>query len=218
MYDFIRGPFAWAALIIFVIGTIFQLVRYFSLSKKAGIVHYKTIPAQKTPESAVQLPFMARVKLTILGVSPVTVITSTVFHVLLIITPIFLVAHGVLTDVAWGFSIPAFSEGFSDFLTIVVMICGAYFLLRRIFSARVRAITTLYDYIIWVIAFAPFITGFMAYHHMFNYNVMITLHIFFGGLMLIAIPFTKLVHMFYFFINRFLMKSEHTFGKGSRTW
>ena len=39
-----------------------------------------------------------------------------------------------------------------------------------------------------------------------------------GELMLIAIPFTKIYHMVFFFIGRFVLIHQHTLGKGSRTW
>jgi hypothetical protein len=44
------------------------------------------------------------------------------------------------------------------------------------------------------------------------------LHMLFGELMLITIPFTKLIHMIFFFLNRFLIVNEHTLGKGSRVY
>jgi nitrate reductase gamma subunit len=47
----------------------------------------------------------------------------------------------------------------------------------------------------------------------------ILLHMLAGEIMLMAIPFTKLVHMPFFFINRFLLVHENTFGAGgSRIW
>jgi nitrate reductase gamma subunit len=104
-------------------------------------------------------------------------------------------------------------------LTILVIAGGVFFLLRRIFLARVRAISTVYDYVVLLIATTPFITGFLAYHHFFDYDTVILLHILAGEIMLMAVPFTKLVHMPYFFINRFVLVHENTLGAGgSRTW
>ena len=96
---------------------------------------------------------------------------------------------------------------------------GVYFLCRRLFRARVRAIPSAYDYVVLFFATAPFITGFMAYHHFLDYDTVILLHMLAGEIMLMAIPFTKLVHMPFFFINRFVMIHENTFGTGgSRIW
>jgi nitrate reductase gamma subunit len=103
-------------------------------------------------------------------------------------------------------------------LTLVVLICGAYFLGRRLFLARVRAITTAYDYLILLIAIAPFLTGYFAYHQWFDYDAVMTLHILAGEVMLITIPFTKLGHMLFFFLYRFFIGNEYSFVRGSRTW
>jgi hypothetical protein len=45
-----------------------------------------------------------------------------------------------------------------------------------------------------------------------------TLHILSGEIMLIALPFTKLGHMLFFFLYRFLIGSEYSFVRGTRTW
>ena len=53
----------------------------------------------------------------------------------------------------------------------------------------------------------------------FDYDTVIVLHILAGEIMLMAVPFTKLVHMPYFFINRFVLVHENTLGAGgNRTW
>jgi len=105
-----------------------------------------------------------------------------------------------------------------DMLTACVIICGIIFVLRRLLSDRVRSITTPYDYVILCLAMLPFVTGFLAYHQLFNYQIMVIAHMISGELMLIAIPYTKLVHMIYFFLNRCFIGSEYSFGKGSRYW
>jgi nitrate reductase gamma subunit len=101
---------------------------------------------------------------------------------------------------------------------VIVLICGAYFLGRRLFLARVRAISSIYDYVILLIAVAPFLTGFLAYHQWWDYKTVIFLHILTGEIMLITLPFTKLGHMLFFFLYRFFIGSEYSFVRGSRTW
>jgi nitrate reductase gamma subunit len=158
-------------------------------------------------------------KLSIAGVNPFMTIVSTIFHVLLIGMPIFVLGHNILLDNAFGVSIISLSESVSDFLTIVVIVCAGIFLYRRLFLDRVKAITTWADYLFLFLAAAPFITGFFAYHQVFeNYKLIISLHIISGELMLMAVPFTKFVHMIYLVIIRFTVKSEYSLGKGNRTW
>jgi nitrate reductase gamma subunit len=135
------------------------------------------------------------------------------------LTPFFVLGHNVLLDVAWHASLPSLPEVVGDGFTIVVIAGGLFFLLRRVFLDRVRAISTPYDYLVLFIATAPFVTGFLAYHHLFDYDTVIVLHMLAGEIMLMAVPFTKLVHMPYFFINRFVLVHENTLGAGgSRIW
>jgi nitrate reductase gamma subunit len=155
---------------------------------------------------------------TILAVSPVTIIVSTVFHVLLIFVPLFLLGHNELIELALGISLPSVSEHASDLLSFLVLLCCAFFLYRRIFLARVRAITSFYDYLVLALATVPFLSGFLAYHQIYDYRMMMIIHMLSGELMIMAIPFTKLTHMIFFFLNRFLVVNEHTLGKGSRSW
>ena len=145
-------------------------------------------------------------------------IMTFVFHVFLIAVPIFLLGHNMVLDQSWGLSLLSLPESITDILTVVVLICAAFFLARRLFLARVRAITTTYDYVILLIAAAPFLTGYFAYHQWFNYDTVMTLHILAGEVMLITIPFTKLGHMLFFFLYRFLIGSEYSFAKGARAW
>ena len=83
---------------------------------------------------------------------------------------------------------------------------------------RVQALSTPYDYLLLFITVAPFLTGFFAYHQWFDYKTVILLHILAGEVMLIAIPFSKLGHMVFFFFIRILLGSEFSFWRGNRSW
>jgi nitrate reductase gamma subunit len=176
-------------------------------------------PQAKSKFSLDDLPeLIEKLKLTVLGTSPVTIIVSFIFHCCLIIVPLFLLAHNILIEDAIGFSLFSFSEKTTDGLTVVFLLCGLYFLTRRLFLPRVRAITTFYDFVILSITVAPFLTGFLAYYQLFDYRTIIILHMLAGELMLVAIPFTKVFHMIFFFVGRFVLVNQHTIGRGSRTW
>ncbi len=223
MYDLVRGPLVWVAFTVFIVGTIYQVVRFYSMSRKQTPFRLTKPtggpPKTEEPPAEPLLTFGQRLRLSIAGTSPVMITVTTVIHILLVLTPLFVLGHNVLWDLAWGISPPSLSETVTDVLTLIVIGGGVYFLGRRLFMARVRAITSAYDYVILAIATAPFITGFLAYRHLFDYDTVILLHMLAGEIMLIAIPFTKLVHMPFFFINRFLLVHENSFGTGgSRIW
>lgn len=224
VYDFVRGPMVWISFLIFILGTCFQIFKFLSMTSIRESVKLKPGPANILPkrkeEDEPKTDWFLKLKLSIAGVNPFMVIVTTVFHVLLVLMPLFVLGHNILWDNAVGFSLFSLSEEISDSLTLVVIICALIFLYRRLFSERVKAITTYADFIFLLLAAAPFVTGYLAYHQVFagSYKLIITLHMISGELMLMAVPFTKFVHMIYFFIVRYFVVSEWSLGKGDRTW
>jgi hypothetical protein len=65
---------------------------------------------------------------------------------------------------------------------------------------------------------APFLTGFLAHEAIYDYNILIFLHILSAEILLILIPFSKFFHMVFFFIGRFLVINEHSLGTPNRSW
>jgi nitrate reductase gamma subunit len=219
MVDFIRGQLISISLLVFILGLIYQLIQFFRLTKEKEWVYppLEVKSEKKTAGKWVSL-CLASLNGTMWKTYPVMTVMTSVFHVFLIVVPIFLLGHNMLLDQSWGVSLWSLPESVTDILTLVVVICVAFFLARRLFLARVRAITTLYDYVVLLIALAPFLTGYFAYHQWFNYDTVITLHILAGEVMLITIPFTKLGHMLFFFLYRFLIGNEYSFARGARAW
>jgi nitrate reductase gamma subunit len=219
MVDFIRGPLVIIAFGIFILGLVFQFIQFFRLTKKKEWVYppLEVKSEKKTAWKWVAFCFVS-LKGTLWKTDPLTTIMTSVFHVCLIAVPIFLLGHNVLLDQSWGLSFLNLPELMTDVLTVVVLVCVAFFLGRRLFLPRVRAITTAYDYLILLIAAAPFLTGHFAYHQWFHYETVMTIHILAGEVMLITIPFTKLGHMLFFFLYRFFIGNEYSFARGARAW
>lgn len=220
-YDFIRGPLVWIAFIVFILGTLLQVFRFSALIRKQDMIKLKPGPGgfiSNTPSNDKKDWFMW-LKLSIAGVNPFMTIVSLIFHSLLIIMPVFVLGHNILLDNAFGISMVSLPEKISDFLTLVIILCTMIFLYRRIFFDRLKVITNYEDYLFLALAAAPFITGYLAYHQVFlNYKLVISFHILSGELMLMAVPFTKFIHMIYFFMVRFFVAGEYSLGKGDRTW
>ena len=219
MVDFIRGQLISIALIIFILGLIFQLIQFFKLTRKKEWV-YPPLEIKSEKKSAGQWVSVCFSSLngTLWKTDPLVTIATSVFHVFLVGVPIFLLGHNLLLDQSWALRLWSLPESMTDVFTLVVLICLAFFLARRLFLARVRAITTLYDYVVLLIVAAPFLTGYFAYHQWFHYETVMTIHILAGEVMLITIPFTKLGHMLFFFLYRFFIGNEYSFAKGARAW
>jgi nitrate reductase gamma subunit len=215
IYNLVRGPFVWIAFLVFIGMSVYKVRRLYLMAKNEKVVlpSIKKVAARRSILHWI-LPFGSR---NWRNRWPVT-ITTFVFHIGLVFTPIFLLSHNVLWYESWGISWWSLPENVADIMTLMVIVTSIIFLMRRIFAPEVRFVTSSDDLLILAISFFPFLTGFLAYHSLLlPYKPMVILHILFGGSMLIAIPFTRLAHMFYFFMTRALMGSQ-TAGWGGKDW
>jgi nitrate reductase gamma subunit len=144
--------------------------------------------------------------------------TSFLFHLCLLITPIFALGHVMLWDQSWGISWWTLPDSITNLMTFVVVITGMIFILRRIAYPQVRYVTSWKEYLLVILAVAPYATGLMAYYHTFDYDTVIVVHMWTGALWLIAIPFTWLSHMFYFPFTRSYMGSEFGYVRNAKDW
>ncbi len=104
-------------------------------------------------------------------------------------------------------------------MTLTVIFCSILFIARRIILPEVRFVTSASDYILIAIVAAPFITGFIAHHQLFfHYRLMVILHILFGEIMLMAIPFTRLSHMLFFWLTRGYMGTDFGAVRDAKDW
>ncbi|MBI9089586.1 MAG: hypothetical protein JEZ12_10255 [Desulfobacterium sp.] len=226
IFDFINGPMVWFSFICFFAGTLYQVIAFYSLSKsRARHPRYQQktdLTRKREPEildrNSLSYRF-AMFRLTVFGRDPGMMLTTTIFHVTLLLTPFIVLAHNILLDLSMGISFPSLSEGATDCLILVVLACCVFFLARRLLVPQVRAITTPSDFLMLLMVAAPFLTGILACHQIGNYDIMISAHVVSGEIMIMALPFTRFIHMIYFFINRFILIHENTLGKGgSRVW
>jgi nitrate reductase gamma subunit len=223
MVDFIQGPLAVITFLVFGGGLTFQVVRCYRLSRSIQRPSATLIDADGTSRSQpqpVSLAFKLRaLKHTIIGAHPIMMGVTLLFHVCALLVPLFVMAHNIMLDSAWGLSLPSLPDAVADTGTLLVILAGLFFLGRRLLSKRVRAISGPQDYLLLLIATAPFVTGYLAYHQIGDYRTMAILHILSGEILLITAPFSKLVHMVFFFFGRFLVVHENNLGRvASRVW
>jgi nitrate reductase gamma subunit len=142
---------------------------------------------------------------------PVLTVVTFAFHICLVVTPIFLLAHVILWEEAFGVSWWTLPSALADVMTLIVVAGCIFFLIRRLSQPEVKYVTSASDFVILAIVAAPFVTGFLAYYQWLNYPLIMILHIVAGEIMLVAIPFTRLSHMIFSPLTRAYMGSE--FGK-----
>lgn len=215
MYEFARGPLVWIALTVFVVGCLYRLTWMFVMARKDKVVYpYMSLKYGLRSLLHWIIPFASRN----MRMRPVMTVVTFAFHLCLVFTPIFLLAHVVSWNESWGISWWTLPEGIADIMTIVVVIGCAFFIGRRLKLPEVKYVTNYKDYILIAIVLAPFVTGFIASQQWFAYKAMLILHMWTGAIMLMAIPFTRLSHMLYFLFTRMYMGSEFGAVRNAKDW
>lgn len=222
LYLFLSGTGLWIAFLVFAGGLLIRIAYLFGISRDRDAVLYNHIDWSWSWRSIVHwlLPLGSRS----FRENPLMGVAFFLFHVGIVVVPIFLLAHNMLFEEAFGWSLPTLPDSVADVGTVVVLICLAFFLVRRLALAQVRIVTSAWDYVLLFLVAAPFATGFLAYHQIGDYDLMMVLHVLAGDLMLIVIPFSKLGHLILFFFTRAFIGSEmgnrrEVDGRlGARTW
>lgn len=204
-YSFVTGPLLWIAFLVFIIGSLLRVALFFYVSRKMDKVFYQHFN-WKYALSAIGrwlLPVNRDV-----AKNPIFTICGYLFHLCLIIVPIWYSGHIILWEESrLGWSWSPIPDGLADWMTLLLLAITIFFLLRRIFSADIRLLSTLSDYLILVVTALPFLTGYFLAHGTlesiaFLGDNMDVIHMLSGELMLILIPFTKLSHFVLFFFSR----------------
>lgn len=226
LYDFLRGPGFAISIIVFLSGFLYRtlwIIRATRKIQKSRINSENYVPSASHIEQASLLKkiipaLKLKLKNTIFSSNPVMGTISLIFHILIFITPVFLSAHNVIADLTIGLSLPEIPERITGIFTMMLMVIGGFFLMRRLFIPRVRMISTARDYFILILVMAPFLSGFLAHNHFFNYRIVIFMHMIIGEIAIMALPFTSLVHMPFIIFSRFYIDSEHSIIPGTRSW
>jgi nitrate reductase gamma subunit len=206
LYNFVRGPLAWVAFTVFIVGSLYKIISILRLARQKDIYVYEYASMYYTIRSLFHwlVPFAninSRER-------PIFTIVTFVFHICLLAVPIFLLAHVILWDESFDISWWTLPDGVADVMTIIVVLCCGYFLWRRLTQPEVKYLTSASDYVILAVVAAPFITGFLAYHQWLGYKFWLIMHILAGEVWLVCIPFTRLRHMLFFPLNRAYIGSE----------
>jgi nitrate reductase gamma subunit len=132
-------------------------------------------------------------------------IVSFLFHIGVIVVPLFLADHVLLWGDFLGIGLPAIGQGLADFLTLLTISCVLLLLILRSFMKRLKAMSRYSDYILLVMVGLPFLTGFLASHPNLNplpWKLVMLIHFLSADALLLVIPFSKLAHIVLFPFDR----------------
>ncbi|MFH2058316.1 MAG: TmcC family electron transfer complex membrane anchor subunit [Pseudomonadota bacterium] len=214
--NFIMGPMVWISFSIFFVGVIFRIYQVIRLAneKEKFIFTYFSFKYGFRSIFAWLIPFLPQSTRK----SPVFYGISYVFHLLLFIVPIFLLAHVALLEETLQWSWITINEPLADVLTLVIIFSLIFFAIRRIILPEISFLTKASDFLFILIVALPFVTGFLAYHQFFAYQWMTIVHIISGELMIILIPFTRFFHMFMAPLTRAYIGSEFGAVRHAKDW
>ncbi|MEF2146269.1 MAG: nitrate reductase [Desulfovibrionaceae bacterium] len=217
IYNFVVGPLAWFGWAVFLLGSAYKLVYMYNKfqTKDKSSAAYMSWYFGLRSILAWMIPFNA------LGWknNPLVTIVTFVFHICLIMLPIFLSAHATLWQDFFGITFFwTLPDQIADYMTLVVIAGGIFFAVRRIAYPRVKFVTEAKDWWVLLLVVSPFVTGFLAYHQIFNYQIMIVLHVITGLAWLALIPFSRLAHMLFVFFSRAYIGSEFGGVRKVKDW
>lgn len=124
-------------------------------------------------------------------------IFSILFHVGLIIVPLFLFAHISLWQSSVGISWVALPFSWAFGLTISTIIFAVLLFINRLANKITRALSRSQDYLWLLLLLIPFITGFVCANINISpsgYRFFMLMHILAGELIFVLIPFSKIAH------------------------
>ena len=196
----VRGPGFAIALAIFSFGVVVRLIELFSLGRK------RDLSTPRTPRTgsgwrtiltrSIPVPQLFRS-------GAVTYVSGYVFHTGFFVALLFLAPHIELFRSVVGFGWPSLPTPFIDAVTVLTLIALLVTLVNRIADPVKRFLSTAGDYLAWAVTFLPLATGYLAYHHaLLPYTTMLALHILSAELLLVVLPFSKLMHFLTLFVSR----------------
>lgn len=201
LLTFARGPALQWALMIFVAGTVWRLLGILLLRRKPDYTEprntgtwrgaLKLIVTRSWPKRE----FWARTGFDqTLGY---------IFHFGLAIIIFGFVPHILFIKSLTGLSWPGLPSGIVYVVGAITAATLVAVLVRRINNPVKRLLSNFDDYFSWLVTITPVFTGLLAVEHLgARYEVLLGIHILSVCVLLVWLPFSKLMHVFLLFISR----------------
>ncbi len=205
-YELARGPLTWAAFGICIPASVLRIFILLGRSRRLERMHPMK-SARGGLKSIVRglLPFGLRA----MRQAPLFGLVTFVFHLCVLVTPIFLLAHIVLLYESWQVQWISLPDGPADIMTGTVIAGTLYFAGRRLGKQPVRYLSDVSDWYLLVVVGGVFLSGLLAFHHWGPYRPLLVTHVLLGDLLLVMIPFSKMFHMLLYFFARGYLGAEY---------
>jgi len=198
--SWVRGPGFQIATVILVAGVVIRILEILLLGRKANLAEAKgsemasglrTVVTRSVPDAST------------FKRSTFTIVAGYIFHIGLFVTILFFAPHILLIKDVIGFGWPSMPTAIVDALTVVSIIALLAILAHRFTDKVLRYLTNTEDLLVWFVTIAPLVTGYLAFHRIaMPGSTMIGIHILSVELLMVLLPFTKLMHTFTLFMAR----------------
>lgn len=203
LLEFARGPALQFAFTIFVAGITFRVFSLFLMwrtrdssvgsmrERPAFIAALREIMRRMWPQAAYKQRTMF------------PLINGYVLHIGLAICVFFLMPHVLFFKELFGLSWPALPNNVIFAVGVITTGSMIAALVMRYANPAQRIISTFDDWFSWLVTFLPLITGLIASSHLgARYETLLGLHILSVALLLVWLPFGKLMHFLLVFVTR----------------
>lgn len=195
-----RGPGFQIAAIIFAAGITLRIVEILMLGRKTNLAVAKGSPMSSGLRTIItrSVPDASTFKRSAFSVTAGYIFHIGLFVVIFLFAPHILFFKDVL-HISW----PALPSTVIDAASVVTIITMIAVLVHRLKDPVKRFLSTFDDYLGWFVTILPLITGYIAFHRIgLPAPTLIAIHILSIELLMIVLPFTKLMHMFTFVLAR----------------
>jgi nitrate reductase gamma subunit len=196
----VRGPGFQIASIIFTLGIVLRVIEILMLGRKANLAEargsamaggLRTIITRSVPDAST------------FKRSSLSITAGYIFHIGLFVTIFLFAPHILVFKDILGFGWPALPSTVIDAATVITIITLVIVLVHRLRDPVKRFLSTFDDYLGWFVTILPLVTGYIAFHRIgMPSPTLIAIHILSVELLMVVLPFTKLMHMFTFVLAR----------------
>jgi hypothetical protein len=147
-------------------------------------------------------------------------LSTIIFHITIIVVPIFLSAHVLLWERSIGLSWPALPNAAADVLTIIAVVSALAIVVQRTIFADSRRLSRFQDYVIPLVIAVPFASGFLAMHPAMNpfaYEATMLVHVMSANIVFILVPLSKISHCVLLPFTQFVSEAAWRFPSDSGT-